>query len=206
MDNSGEDIFLEGSDTSDDEQENEVVTIVEAHVPFGPFGTTGESDEAGDVNENNDTGPTETNPETVRQNPVFSALLDVLNNPLPGTTPQLRVSGPPSYIGRRLPPMRRMPYSLLDSRLQLLNRIITRSTHLGGMTNMLQTNPVAQILQQSMEDTGGTKKVASDAFLETLSGYTEVEDTSEDSECQVCMDDYTETKAIELECGHRFHK
>jgi hypothetical protein len=97
---------------------------------------------------------------------------------------------------------RSMPISsILTQRASLASLFENSSFH-----NMLRQSSIGNILQQSMQDTGGTKKVTTDDFIDSIMALPVIEDISEDEECPICMDDFKSIKGIKLECDHVFHK
>lgn len=62
------------------------------------------------------------------------------------------------------------------------------------------------IIRQSMEDTGGIKRVATVEFLESLKTLPECDPKEDETECPICMDEFDTNKGIRLECGHLFHR
>ena len=72
--------------------------------------------------------------------------------------------------------------------------------------NMTTQSSLRNVLQQSMDDIGGTKQVASNEILETIDGLPEVTGISDDEECPICMDGYSDKSGVQVKCGHIFHR
>jgi len=72
--------------------------------------------------------------------------------------------------------------------------------------NPLTTTTMSDILRHSMENTGGTKKVATDELLESIAKIPECTDISVDEECPICMDGFSDGNGIKVECSHIFHR
>lgn len=98
----------------------------------------------------------------------------------------------------------------LQHQLGILNRIVS---HI--QPSRIETHPVIDTIRRSMEDTGGTKRVASQQYIRSIQQRPSHAEITEEEECQVCMDSYLDCfneespsprDPIQLECGHIFHR
>jgi len=96
-------------------------------------------------------------------------------------------------------------FSLLHHRSHRLPRtpFFSRRIRLAPLIHPTSLN---DILRHSMENTGGTKQVASDETLESIASLSETTDISTDEECPICMDGFSTDNGITVECGHIFHR
>ena len=121
-----------------------------------------------------------------------------LNTPVPMRTPMCHPMYVPVSHTRQILTLA----DFINNRTNLLQRMTVRVSPMGDPLG----NPLGNILRQSMEDMGGTKKIASEDFLHSISNLAGC-DTSDEDECPICMDSYCkENTAKKLECGHTFHK
>ena len=129
---------------------------------------------------------------------------------------RLNGQGPIDHHGVRMRVSHTHPQSLLVNNLpsfminraNLLRRMNIVYSDEGGdpFHNLLQRTPFGNILRQSMDDIGGTKKVASDEMLKSVQDISECADLTNDDECPICMDGFDEKRGIRITCEHAFHK
>ena len=94
--------------------------------------------------------------------------------------------------------------------LLMRNRVLREAT-IGLLRDtfgqsMFRNVSLRNILRESMNDTGGVKKVASDEVLKAISELPEATDIPDEEECPICMDGYGDISGVRVECGHIFHK
>lgn len=101
-------------------------------------------------------------------------------------------------IGSRV----RIPLNVRNNNTQLQSPLSMLFSMIGGRSD----GNMRDILQTSINDTGGTIKKASPNFIKTLSSPEEIPD---DTVCGVCQDDissYDIDKLLKLPCGHIYDK
>ena len=149
---------------------------------------------------------------------ITDQITGLLNEMLPSTQTNVSTNGLLNFrmlynnsVGRT-PPVRINPNEHVQN---LLSLIQNRSHHTPRMpmlsrrlslASLFRQPSIGDILRHSMENTGGIKQVGSDELLESISKLPEIKDISADEECSICMDGYSDSPGIRVDCNHIFHR